>query len=241
MHRRRLRWVPVALAAAAGLPAMAQSSRHEASIGVLQVMPDTSSTTLAVVSPVASELAGSGFSVRGYTTLGASYAYRHDDRVAVEVRLAVPRRAEFPGTGTLAGIGVLGSARVIAPVVLLRWTFGAAGDALRFSVAGGVNYTRLPQVRLTDTFSQALSMQLSNGQSAAFRSEARFSSSWNLAAGVGASLRLAPAWRLDARLTYLPLKSTATIRTDAAGTEVVSQGTLKIRPLLLFVGTTREF
>jgi outer membrane protein len=228
----------VFMAAAAVAQAQSESSSHEVQVGIAHAMPNTSSTTFAIVSPTPAEVPGSGFTTGNLTRLGLNYAYRFNDASWIELIAGLPRRATFTGTGSISGspLNPLGSAVPIDPVVMYRYRFGTVGDRLRFNVGAGINYTYFAKPELTDQFRVWLSQQLSAGAISTFASDVKFQSSWNPAVSVGATYQLDRGWKLVANLLYVPLKSRATIRTSAGGTEVISSGELTVNPRLLFVG-----
>nr|WP_051236992.1 OmpW family outer membrane protein [Ottowia thiooxydans] len=124
--------------------------------GVLHYAPQDKSSTLRFTSPVEREIPGSGSSLRSSTTLGFSGHYFITDQVAIEGVLGVPPRLKLYGSGTLAPLGQLGSARLYGPTVLAKYFFGEPEDKLRFSAGVGLTYAYFGNTRLNGGLQQAL-------------------------------------------------------------------------------------
>lgn len=204
----------------------AQTTQHQVSLGVLHGQPNDSSSTLRVVSPVPQEVAGSGFAVGSGTTLGIVYRYRLSDHSSIELQAGVPRRVEVSGTGTVA-------------VVALPSPFRQQPRPAELLGRRCVNHTHFVSARLAPQASAALSAV--GWGVVRVTSTIGFSSSWNPVVSIGIDRTLGPALALSASLTYVSLETTATIRTATPAGEAVSQGDLRLNPLLLFVALSRRF
>lgn len=165
------------------------------------------------------------------------------DTSSSELVGGAPKESSIVGTGTLnsGAINPLGYTTALSPTLLARYHFLDASSAWRPSVALDINDTRFVRSSVSTRFQQFLSSQFSGGATTAFPSTVSFTSSWNPAFGLGLAYRLSKDWKVDLSATYIPLETVGTIHTNAAGTDVVSEGSMKVNPTIWAIGLSRQF
>lgn len=209
--------------------------------GALVYAPQDSTTPLRFVSPVEREVPGSGASVKSATTLGLNVHYFLTDNWAVEGVLGVPPRIKIDGAGTLAPIGELGSARLYAPSVLAKYFFGNADDRFRLSAGVGITYTAFRSVSLTSGMQNTLggALKLPPGASSTSGS---IDSKWAPVFNVGANYAIDKNWGVTFSVSYIPMKTDATLTTQVGGkTVAVSKTRVTLDPLVPFLYLTYKF
>lgn len=209
--------------------------------GALLYAPQDSTTPLSFVSPVQREIPGSGANVGNATTLGLNLHYFLTDNWAVEGVLGIPPKIKIDGAGTLAPLGELGSARLYAPSVLAKYFFGNADDRFRLSVGAGVTYTAFRSVSLTSGLQNTLggALKLPPGASSTY---ADIDSKWAPVFNVGANYAIDKNWGLTFSVSYIPMKTNATLTTQVGGkTVAVSKTRVTLDPIVPFLYLTYKF
>ncbi|GAB2477240.1 outer membrane beta-barrel protein [Comamonas humi] len=209
--------------------------------GALVYAPQDSTTPLRFVSPFEREIPGSGADVKSATTLGLNVHYFLTDNWAIEGVLGVPPKIKIEGAGTLAPIGELGSARLYAPSVLAKYFFGNADDKFRLSVGAGLTYTSFHSVSLTNGLQNTLggALRLPPGASS---TTAKIDAKWSPVLNVGANYAFDKNWGLTFSVSYIPMKTDATLTTRVGGKEVaVSKTRVTLDPIVPFLYLTYKF
>lgn len=200
------------------------------SAGWLHLAPQSSSDPLRVTSPasVSGVRAGTGSSVSNADTVGLLVNHFITDNITAELVVGVPPKHDINGTGVYDSYGKLGSVKQWSPAIVVKYYFGDANTRFRPYIGAGVNYT---------WFSDA---EITNSQFAAQRFftttdkiSAKAKASWNPVITAGASYAINDRWYAGAFVSYVPLKTTATI--TATGTPVgtiVSEADIKVRPIV---------
>ena len=209
--------------------------------GALVYAPQDKSSTLRFTQPVEREIPGSGSSLGSATTLGLNMHYFFTDNVAVEGVLGIPPRLKLDGAGTLGPIGQLGSARLYAPTVLAKYFFGNPTDKLRFSAGLGVTYTRFGSTKLSGGLQTALGGALGIPPGAS-TTTAKIDSKFGAVLNVGVNYAFTDNLGLTFSLSYIPMKTTATMTTRVNGNTVaVSKAKLTLDPIVPFLYLTYKF
>jgi outer membrane protein len=235
----------LAVLAVAGLAATGAHAQQAGDVvlgaGVLRYAPQDKSSPLRFTQPVEREIPGSGSDLRSATTLGLNMHYFFTDNWAVEGVLGVPPRLKLEGAGTLGPIGQLGSARLYAPTVLAKYFFGNPSDKLRFSAGLGVTYTRFGSTRLTPGLQNALGGALGIPPGAS-NTTAKIDSKFGAVLNVGVNYAFTDKLGMTFSLSYIPMKTTATMTTRVNGNAVaVSKAKLTLDPIVPFVYLTYKF
>ena len=209
--------------------------------GALGYLPQDKTTPLRFVSPVDRELPGSGADVKNAVTLGMNVHYFVTDNWAVEGVLGVPPRIKLDGAGTLSPLGQLGSARLYAPSLLGKYFFGNADDKLRFSAGLGVTYSKFSSVRLDSGLQNALggALGMPPGMST---TTAKIGSKFAPVLNVGVNYAFTKNLGMTFSVSYIPMKTKATLTTSVGGNTVaVSQTRIRLDPIVPFLYLTYKF
>nr|WP_092414704.1 OmpW family outer membrane protein [Collimonas sp. OK307] len=228
------------LLGAAGMAQAQTAGSNVISLGWLHATPHNESTPLTATSingtPVNIVQPGTGFAALSATTVGLTFAHYFTDNISAEFIGGFPTKLKFVGTGTLEKAGVIGEAMPLSPTVFVRYHFYDAESKFRPYVGLGVNYTKFVQGKITNPdFVHGL---LGPGSTATVSA----SSSWNPAFVVGASYAIDEHWSYGVSVSYVPIKTNATLTgTTAGGVVVVSHASDKLRPVTTFVNIGYRF
>jgi outer membrane protein len=234
----------LSLVSAIALPAHAQSAgSNVVNVGWFHLSPQDSSDPLRIDSPAAAArtIANTGASVPDSDTLGIAFTHFFTDNVALTADAGIPPTFKLNGSGLLAG-GELGEAKQWSPAVVAKWYFGQATSKFRPFAGVGITRVWYTDIGLTSTFQQKLAYTYSSGLTTAGTSTASLSRSWSPVANVGASYSLDKNWSLNLSVSYVPLKTDASITTTLpTGTVVKSSTTLTLNPIVAFVSVGYKF
>lgn len=250
---RRIAYLALIAGATSG-SAMAQSAGSVmAIVGGAWLDFGGSSTTALQSSSAAGTFTspGTGGQVHNTFTGELVMGYFITDNISVELAAGVPPKLKLYTQGTAAPLGAGGptldlddlkpieSARAWPPVLFLKYYFGSAQSKLRPFVGAGVNYTWYSHIQLNSTFSGALQEFAGPGGQV----KTSLSPSWNPAFNAGVSYNFSKNWYGTASVTYLPLKTNATVAAVAANGETVLSNKARItgNPWIGFVGIGYRF
>lgn len=210
------------------------------SVGWVHSMPQTGSGPLHITSiggmPVDVPVPGSGAGARNSDTIGLTLEHYFTDHIGLSVLVGVPGRTQLEGRGTLNSYGVLGDARTWAPEVVLRYHFAESESRIRPYLGLGVNYTWFTNARITN--SAFVTQTFGPGGSAT----ASASSSWSPVFQAGLDYRFSKHWAAGISLTYVPTDTNVKVSgRTAAGTEIVSETKVRLRPLMTFLNLSYTF
>ena len=209
--------------------------------GALHYAPQDKSQPLRFVQPVEREMVGSGADVKSSTTLGLNVHYFLTDNWAVEGVLGIPPELKLNGEGTLARVGEIGKARLYAPSVLGKYFFGDANDKFRVSLGLGVTYSNFRSIKLSNNFQNALGGTLGLPAGAA-ASSAKIDSKWAPVLNVGANYAIDKNWGVTFSVSYVPMKTNATVTTKVNGNTVaVAKTRITLDPIVPFLYVTYKF
>ncbi len=232
--------VAATILAASALPVLAQSAGDTVlSVGWFRIAPQDSSDALQVVSPIQQTLRGSGSTVEKSDTLGFSLNHFLTDNWALTLDLGVPPTYKLDGTGTLASVGRLGSAKQWAPTVLVKYYFGDANTQFRPLVGLGVSRVWYTNIELTSNFQRSIGALFSDPTAS---SSADIDSSWAPVILVGGSYAINKDWYAGLTVSYLKMKADATVttKTNTLGT-VTSKSHVDVNPLVTFLNIGYRF
>ncbi|MBO9537158.1 OmpW family outer membrane protein [Herbaspirillum sp.] len=226
--------------AAFAAPAMAQSAGSNiVNLGWFHFTPRDSSDPIRVTSPLQTTLAGSGSSVSNADTVGFAFTHFFTDNVALTADLGIPPTFKLNGSGTLAGVGELGSAKQWSPALVAKYYFGEAKSAFRPFVGLGITYVWYDDVNLTSNFQRTIGTRFGNPNSP---TSANLSSSWAPVFNLGGVYNIDDKWSVGLSVSYIPLKTKAELTTTntALGT-VRSETEVKINPVVTFLSVGYKF
>ena len=237
-----------ALAAAAGMilatAAHAQAAGSNiVSLGWFRVMPNSSSDPLKINSingaPVGQSVPNTGAKIDDADTLGLAFTHFFTDNFAVELVGGIPPRHKIEGTGSFAQYGEIGSAKQWSPAILAKWYFLDANSRFRPYVGAGLNYTWFSDEKITSSRFQ--NEVLGRGTPGS-TSSVSTNSSLNPVLNVGATYAVTKDWFVGLSVSYLPLKTTATIDTTLAnGMRIQSEAKIKINPVVTYLNVGYRF
>lgn len=235
-----------ALALASGAAQAQQAGDLVLGAGWLYLAPQDSSQPLRVQpggAPGSLTLPGSGAKVSNASALGLSAVYYFDSHWGVETVVGVPPEFKLDGSGSLATVGRIGKARQWSPTVLLRYTFLDGNASFRPFVGLGATYVWYSDIKLTDGINTALAGRL-GAPAAAVNTTARLGKSLAPVLNIGASYQFDRNWGLSFSVSYIPLKTKATLTTrrNADGATVATSRTkLTLDPVVTYLALTYRF
>ncbi|MFM0504820.1 OmpW/AlkL family protein [Paraburkholderia caffeinilytica] len=194
---------------------------------------------------------GTGGQIHNTATLELAFTYFITDNIALDLASGIPPKLKLYAQGAVAPFGPggpkldLGNLQPLAttrswpPILFVKYFFGRPEAKVRPFVGVGVNYTWYSHTELNPTFSGALQQVAGPGG----KVDTSLSSSWNPAFNVGASYNFSKNWYATASMTYLPLKTNATVNAVAANGETVLSNKTHIvaNPWIAFVGIGYRF
>ena len=155
-------------------------------LGVSHVAPDVDSDPTAL-GPT------TGIDVDSDTGLSFTIAYMFADHWAVELLGALPFEHDIQGSGSISGLGTIGSTKHLPPVVSLQYHF-QPHRRLRPYVGLGVNYTNFFDTKAEGALA-GTSLSLDD--------------SWGLAAQIGTDFDLANGWFGNVDVRYIDIDTEA--------------------------------
>jgi outer membrane protein len=194
---------------------------------------------------------GTGGQIHNTFTLELSTTYFITDNIAFDLAAGIPPKLKLYAQGNATPFGAggpslnlgnlqpLASTRSWSPILFLKYYFFDAQTKLRPFVGVGANYTWFSHTNLNSTFNGALQQIAGPGGQAT----ASLSPSWNPAFDVGASYNISKNWYATASVTYLFLKTNATVNAVAANGQTVLSSKTRITadPLIVFLGIGYRF
>ncbi len=245
--KKRVACTAVALAAVSigwGAEANAQSAGSIVlNAGWFHLAPQDRSDPLKVSAlGTTATVPNSGASVSDSDTGGLTVAYFFTDHISVEGVFGVPPKLDLSGSGSLAPLGKLGSAREWSPTLLLRYHFGNADAPLRPYVGAGASYVWYSSVNLTSGMgSGAFLASPQTGNLLTGRTTADLSSSLVPVLNGGMTYKFTKHWSINASVSYLFLSTKATLTTQSAVGTIRSETKLHVNPIVTFVSVGYTF
>ena len=152
------------------------------------------------------------------TTVLATWEHAVSPSWGVELVLGLPPRIHAKGTGSVAFLGEVLSAKNVAPTLFANYHVGDAGNTVRPYLGAGINYTRF--VGIQSSLAPDVKMSDSVG--------------WALQAG--ADYALSNQWGLWASIAALKVKSKL-----VAVSSTVLETTIDFRPIVYSFGASYKF
>lgn len=225
------------LAALASLSAAHAQSAHTfyLTTGWFRFMPQDSSDPLKLDSvggtPINQSIAGTGAGVGTSDTLGLSAGYFITDHIATEVELGIPPRFDINGEGSFSTFGKIGSARLWAPALLLKYYFNKPDAKFRPYAGIGVTYAWFTNAKITNG---AFSGGVLGGPTSASTD-----SSWAPVFNAGFNYAFTKHWFAGFSLSYIPINVVATLNTSVPRQVGVltekSEAKIHLNPLVTYL------
>lgn len=165
----------------------AQAQDNMVKFGLVFYDTDSSTSGLTATPPVLPP--GADARTGDATTVVLAYERALTPNIGVKLDLGWPPTIEAEGTGPIAGLGEILSAKNVSPTVFLTYAFGQPGDTWRPSVAAGLNYTYFADAK------------------SPYSTDIEMSDSWGLALQVGLDYAIDKNWGLFASVTRIDVKS----------------------------------
>jgi outer membrane protein len=230
----------------------------------VNVAPTPINTPLSLPNSFSSP--GTGLATSVSNTLGLTFSHFLTDHIAITTVAGIPPIFQLYGHGTIRApgpAGALGSqnlsepsnnpvvnkVREWSPAIMLQYYFDTASPRFRPYVGIGVAYNFFTGIELNPQFQQSTSNDLgavlAAGANKPGPTHVSASASRSLAPlfNIGASYAIDKHWAVTAALSYIPFKSTSTLKINAAdGTLLANSKTeLKINPFITFVALSYRF
>jgi outer membrane protein len=218
MHTRKhrmhnpIRLITLAALAAALAPALAQAQSTTVKAGLIQY--NTNSKTDGVTG--VGIPAGADAKTGNATTFLLTFEYEFLPNIGVELVLGVPPKITAKGTGSVAFLGDVLSARNVAPTLLFNYHFDLG--AFKPYLGIGINYTKFVDVK------------------SPYFADVKLSDSKGLAGQVGFDYAFSKEWGLFASIGKAQVKS----KVVAQGATVL-QSTIDFRPITFAAGVGYRF
>ena len=180
---------------------------------------------------------GTGATVPSSDTLGVNATYFITDHIATEFVFGIPPKFELDGTGALQPFGKVGTVKEWTPTLLFKYYFAGAEAKLRPYLGAGVAYTWFTGGQITNgAFQQTIGLPGSTSTVSA-------SSAWSPVINAGLSYQFTKHLYGIVSLSYLKLKTTATISNSnpALGVNIVDKANIKLNPIVSYVSLAYRF
>lgn len=205
----------VAMVAGIAAPAHAAAGDVYLRLRAVLVVPDESSSAILPGFP------GEKVGINNFPTPEIDLTYMATNNIGFELVAATSKHSAHGLTGTTGGIGKLLSTWVLPPTLTAQYHFNPAGT-VRPYVGAGVNYT----IFWNEKASQRLT-------TAVGPTNVHLSDSFGWAAQAGVDFDISPKMFLNFDVKYVDMKTTARLRTTAAGTQNVR---VNVDPWLIGIG-----
>jgi outer membrane protein len=194
---------------------------------------------------------GTGGQIHNTFTMELATTYFVTDHIAFDLAAGIPPKLQLFAQGKampfgaggpsldLGNLAPLATTRSWSPILFLKYYFFDAQTKLRPFVGVGGNYTWFSHTNLNSTFSAAGQQIAGPGGQV----KATLSPSWNPAVTAGASYNISKNWYATGSVTYLSLKTNATVTSVAANGQTVLTSRTRITadPVIVFLGVGYRF
>lgn len=235
--------------ALAGIAALASfSAAHAQSANTLYVttgwfrfMPQDSSDPLKVDSvggiPYNMAVPDTGAGVGNADTLGVSLGYFITDHIATEAELGIPPKFDLSGEGQLAQFGKVGSARLWAPALLLKYYFNKPEAKFRPYLGVGFTYAWFTNAKVTNG---AFEQGVLGGPTSVSTDR-----SWAPVFNAGFNYNFTKHWFAGFSLSYIPINVIAsfdsTVPTEYGPVTRRSEAKIHLDPLVTYLKVGYNF
>ena len=161
---------------------------------------------------------GADAEVGDATTVIFVYERMLNPNVGIELVLGIPPTIKSTGSGSVAFLGEVLSAKNVAPTLLFNYHFGQPGDTWRPYLGAGINYTRFADIQ------------------SKLAPKVEMSDSVGLAVQAGVDYAIDKNWGLYASIAAVKVKSDLV----ASGATVLTT-TIDFRPLVYSFGASYRF
>jgi len=234
-----------AMALACATAAHAQSAgSFILSTGWFHLSPQDESSPFELVSrggaPVNQSIPNTGSSISDADTLGFTATYFVTDNIAVEGVMGIPPKFDLNGEGALAPYGKLGDVKQWSPTLLLKYYFGQSTQRLRPFLGVGVSRVWFSGAEITNQ------QFISNTPILGGPTSVDVKSKWAAVFNGGFSFQVTDHWYAGLSISYIPLKTTATLTTPNSPSPVgplnsVAKADIKLNPIITYINVGYRF
>ncbi|TFE36522.1 OmpW family protein [Paraburkholderia dipogonis] len=187
-------------------------------------------------------LTGSGGTISSGDTLGLTATYFVTDHIAVATAMGLPPTWHLNGSGTLSGIGELGTARAWSPAIIMNYYFGEPNARFRPYLGAGATYTWFSNVKLSNPVSTG-QILYSPVVGTALEGPTTVSLSKSFAPVINGGLiyNINSHWSISASVAYSWVSTRATLTTQSSVGTVTSTSKFKVNPIVTFLGVGYRF
>jgi outer membrane protein len=228
--------------AACAAPAMAQSAgSNVVNLGWFHLAPQDSSEGITGIGGLVNGASkpNAHSSIDNADTLGLAFTHFFTDNIAVTLDAGVAPTFHLTGQGDLASFGQIGSAKQWSPALVAKYFFGSANDKFRPFVGAGVTYVWYTDAKLSPAFQRYAGSATTNLVPGT--ASASLSSSTAPVFSLGATYQLDDRWSLGFSLSYIPLKTDATVTGTSVLGNSVYKTKLTINPVVSFLSVGYKF
>lgn len=197
-------------------------------VGIALIQPSASVGPLTSVGPAAggfnAATAGTSVSIDSVTTATIGFLHMFTDNIAAELTLGVPPKLtvdlKTPNGGATSHPGAA-TATELTPAVVAKYLFNTPNDAWRPYLGLGVTYASFSDV--SPNRADPLVNNLAGGG-------ASLSSSWAPVYNLGVIYNIDQRWSINASVSYIPLKTTASFTGGPGTGGTTTTGDLTLNP-----------
>ncbi|NDI85941.1 OmpW/AlkL family protein [Undibacterium crateris] len=191
-------------------------------INIHSESPDFTSNGPAFLTPQPA-----GLTVGNAKTLLFGLTKKLNDNFELDFVAGLPPEHEVYGRGVLAPYGVIARVKQRAPTVFVNYKFGAPSSSFRPFVGLGINYTQFFDAKTTPL----------NDIAVGGPTKLNLTSSFGLAAQVGATYQLNERWSVTASVATAKVKTDMTAITGS----IERKTTVDFKPVVVAVGVGYSF
>lgn len=219
--------VKIGLSAATllGSTAHAQSAGQFAiNAGWAHLSPNSSYDNAQISGPGFTTTSDVGNKVSQADTFAGLIGYYFTDNIGIETFVGVPPRVDLQGTGgPSANISnTIVQTRAWSPMIIGKYTFGAPTSKIRPFFGAGVSYIWFSGTSMSQSYQQAISLNLSGGATANLPSSISISRQFAPVIIAGLNYNLNSHWMVSASAAYIPFSATLTITTSLPGGQKIT-------------------
>ncbi len=212
-----------------------------ASVGWLHFMPRDSSEPLSITNykghPGEVTFAGSGAGISKADSIGLAGSYFFTDNISSELVVGTPPKFKINGEGVLSSYGEIGEVRQWSPTLLLKYHFLNAQAPFRPYVGIGISRVWFKNASIT---SEAFKRKLGTEPV-----DISVKNRWAAVLNAGFTYRMSERWFAGLSVTYMPLRTDATLQSavvrNGQRVPVTAKTSVKVNPVITYLNIGYRF
>jgi outer membrane protein len=188
-------------------------------------------------SPVSINVPNTGAGISNADTAGFTAGYFVTDHISVEAVMGIPPKFDLKGENGFSHYGTLGTAKQWSPTLLLKYSFLPAQSAFRPYLGIGVTRVWFSDAQITNSAFEANELHGPTDVST--------DRSWAPVFNAGFTYAFTQHWFAGFSLSFVPLKTTATLtsqaQTPVGQLTVKSQAKITLNPLVTYLNIGYRF